>query len=99
MLRDRYESRDLLQLVPHMNLRLEPELQELDRLLDDAMRLTPVKAALIRRHRHTATRGRYSTPVEVLRRLLSVKRLYGWSSEETEGWVSDRLILRQFCRV
>jgi len=32
-------------------------------------------------------------------RLLVVKRLYGWSYEQTEHFVGDSLVLRQFCRV
>jgi IS5 family transposase len=32
-------------------------------------------------------------------RLLVTKHLYGWSSEATERWGSNSLILRQFCRV
>ena len=32
-------------------------------------------------------------------RLLVVKRLYRWSYEEVEHFVSDSLVLRQFCRV
>ena len=99
MLRDRYEPRELLKLVPYMNLALEPELQELDRLLDADELFARVKADLVRRSPHTATRGRYSTPVEVILRLLIIKRLYGWSYEETERFVRDSLILRQFCRV
>ena len=43
--------------------------------------------------------GRPSTPVEVILRMLVVKHLYGWSYEATERWVSDSLVLRQFCRV
>jgi transposase, IS5 family len=35
----------------------------------------------------------------VILRLLVVKRLYGWSYEETERFVADSLVLRQFCRV
>jgi IS5 family transposase len=31
--------------------------------------------------------------------MLVVKHLYGWSYEATERWVSDSLVLRQFCRV
>jgi IS5 family transposase len=31
--------------------------------------------------------------------MIVIKRLYGWSYEETEHWVSDSLVLRQFCRV
>jgi IS5 family transposase len=43
--------------------------------------------------------GRNSTPVDVILRMLVVKRLYGISYEETERQVSDSLRLRQFCRV
>jgi IS5 family transposase len=37
--------------------------------------------------------------VEVILRLLVVKRRYDWSSEETEHFVAHSLVLRQFCRV
>jgi transposase, IS5 family len=37
--------------------------------------------------------------VEVILRMLVVKRLYGWSDEETEQFVADSLVLRQFCRI
>ena len=43
--------------------------------------------------------GRPSTPVEVLLRMLIVRRLYGWSYAETEQFVGDSLVLRQFCRL
>jgi IS5 family transposase len=99
MLRDRYQPVDLLALVPQAKLALEPELQELDGWLEDDLLCGRVKADLLRRYPHTATRGRYSTPVEVSLRVLIVKRLYHWSYEETERFVSDSLVLRQFCRV
>ena len=35
MLRDRYKPQDIVAVVPHVTLALEPELQELDHLLDD----------------------------------------------------------------
>ena len=31
--------------------------------------------------------------------MLVVKRLYGWSYEQTEHFVSDSIALRQFCRL
>jgi IS5 family transposase len=43
--------------------------------------------------------GRPSTPVEVILRMLIVKHLYDWSYEHTEQFVSDSLVLRQFCRL
>lgn len=99
MLRDRYEPVDLLAQLPVDNLRFDPVLAALDRLLDDDPLFQAVKADLSRRRPHTRTRGRYSTPVEVILRMLVVMRLYRWSYAETEHWVRDSLTLRQFCRV
>src|SRR4051794_22906165 len=99
MLRDRYAPQDLFALVPSAGLRLDPVLAHLDRLLDDDDLYQRVRADLATRRPQTATRGRHSTPVEVILRLLVVKRLYGWSDEETERFVADSLVLRQFCRV
>jgi Transposase domain (DUF772) len=99
MLRDRYDPMDLFALVPALSLAMDPILAQLDQLLADDALLQRVKADLRRRAPHTATRGRPSTPVEVIQRLLVVKRLYHWSYEETEHFVADSLVLRQFCRL
>jgi len=99
MLRDRYEPQDLFALVPKLQLALDPELAQLDQLLDDDALFARVRADLVRRRPQTATRGRHSTPVEVVLRLLVVKRRYNWSYEETEHFVGDSLVLRQFCRL
>ena len=99
MLRDRYVPQDLFALVPAANLALDPVLAQLDILLDDDELYQRVRADLSKRYPQSATRGRRSTPVEVILRLLIVKRLYGWSYAETERFVADSLVLRQFCRV
>lgn len=99
MWRDRYDPMDLFTLVPMLSWAMEPILVQLDRLLEDDTLFQRVKADLLRRAPHTATRGRPSTPVEVILRMLVVKRLYRWSYEEAEHFVADRLVLRQFCRV
>jgi len=99
MIVDRYAPMNLFALVPKLAADFEPELRELDRLLDDDVVFQRVKADLARRHPHSLTAGRHSTPVEVILRLLVVKRLYGWSYEQTERFVADSLVLRQFCRV
>jgi transposase, IS5 family len=99
MLRNRYAPLNLFDLVPQLSREMDPELSQLDRLLDDDILFQKVRADLLRRYPHTATRGRHSTPVEVLLRMLVVKRLYRWSYEETEHFVGDSLVLRQFCRV
>jgi transposase, IS5 family len=99
MLVDRYPPADLFALVPKLMADFEPVLRALDRLLDDDTLFQRVKADLARRAPHSLTLGRPGTPVEVVPRLLVVKRLYGWSYEEVERFVGDSLVLRQFCRV
>jgi IS5 family transposase len=99
MLRDRYDPMDLFTLVPALSLAMDPILTQLDQLLEDDALFQRVKADLRRRPPHTATRGRPSTPVEVILRRLVIKRLDHWSYEETEPFVADRLVLRQFCRI
>src|SRR5947209_1851856 len=99
MLTDRHAPQDLFTQIPGRPLQFEPVLAQLDRLLDDDALFRRVKEDLAKRYPHTLTRGRHSTPVEVLLRLLVVKHLYQWSFQETEYFVHDSLTLRQFCRV
>jgi transposase, IS5 family len=100
MIVDRYDPINLFEeLVPKLNLEMEPELAQLDVLLDDDVLFERVKADLRRRYPNSARLGRHSTPVEVILRMLVVKRLYGFSYEQTEHFVSDSIVLRQFCRL
>ena len=96
MLIEKYEPVNLFALVP---LERDPVLDELDRLLDDDTLFAEVKADLAQRRPQTLTRGRHSTPVEVILRMLVVKHLYNWSYAQTEHFVSDSITLRQFCRL
>ena len=99
MLRNRYDRTDLFALVPQLGLRFDSQLEQLDRLLDDDAIFELVRGDLARRYPKTCSRGRPSTPVEVVLRMLVVMRLYRWSYEQTEYFVNDSLVLRQFCRV
>jgi IS5 family transposase len=99
MLRDRYEPMNLFAFVPKLSMEMDPVLSELDHLLGDDILFQGVKADLAKRRPQTITRGRPSTPVEVILRMLTVKRLYGWSYEDTEHFVNDSIVLRQFCRI
>ena len=99
MIVDRYPPENVLAVVPKQLIEWEPALRELDRLLEDDALFQRVKADLSPRRPHSLTRGRHSTPVEVILRLLVVKRLYGWSYEQVEHFVGDSLVLRQFCRL
>jgi transposase, IS5 family len=99
MLRERYDPVNLFALVPALSYAMDRVLAQLDTLLDDDTIFQAIKADLARRFPRTLIDGRPSTPVEVILRMLIVKHLYGWSYAQTEQWVSDSLVLRQFCRV
>ncbi len=99
MILDRYDPVNLFQLVPQLQLEMEPELAALDRLLEDEVLFHRIKHDISQRYPHSPCRGRRSTPVEVILRMLVVKHLYGWSYEQTEHFVNDSLVLRQFCRL
>ena len=99
MLREHYPNdkrfAELLGYVPE----LSPELKKINSYLGDEKLYCLIRADLAKRRPKTLQTGRNSTPLEVVLRMLVVKRLYGYSYEETERHVSDSLSLRQFCRV
>jgi transposase, IS5 family len=99
MIVDRYEPVNLFKLVPQLQLEMDPELAALDKLLDDDLLFQRVKADLSRRSPQSAHKGRHSTPVEVILRMLAIQHLYDWRYEEAEHYVNDSLVLRQFCRL
>jgi transposase, IS5 family len=99
MIVDRHDPINLFEMVPKLKLQFEPELVELDELLEDDELFLLLKADLLKRYPHSERLGRHSTPVEVILRMLVVKRLYGWSYQQTEHFVCDSIVLRQFCRL
>ena len=70
MLRNRNDPMNVFEMVPKLGREMDPELVHLDRLLDDAVTFQEVRADLLRRYPPPATRGRNSTPVEVILRML-----------------------------
>jgi IS5 family transposase len=99
MLLDGYEKDKFFESIFCLAVEMDPELAQIDRLLDDEELYQLIRADVAQRHPHTATTGRPSTPVEVILRMLVIRRLYGWSYEESEQRVRDSLVLRMFCRV
>jgi IS5 family transposase len=100
MLRDKYEPDPFfLSVVKQLAVEMEPELVEIDRILEDDQLFQLIKHDLSRHRAKTLETGRNSTPVEVIARMLAVKRLYGLSYEQTEQQVNDSLVLRWFCRI
>jgi len=86
---------DLLGYVPELSVGLK----KIDEYLADEKLYRMIRTDLSKRYPKTKETGRNSTPVEVVLRMLVVKRLYGYSYEETERAVRDSLSLRAFCRV
>src|SRR5512146_882656 len=78
---------------------LSPALRKIDEYLEDEQLYKLIRADLAKRYPKTTETGRNSTPVEVVLRMLVVRRLYGYSYEETVERVRDSLRFRQFCRV
>jgi transposase, IS5 family len=86
---------ELLRYIPE----LSPELKKIDAYLEDEKLYRLIRDDLAKRYPKTKETGRHSTPVEVVLRMLVVKRLYSYSYAETERVVRDSLSMRQFCRV
>jgi len=86
---------DLLRYLPE----LSAELQKSDGYLEDEKLYRMIRVDRSKRYPKTKATGRNSTPVDVVWRMRVVKRLYGYSYEETERAVRDSLSLRAFCRV
>jgi IS5 family transposase len=99
MLQDRYETDKIFENILKLTNEMDSILAEIDRLLDDEELYQLIRRDLAKRFPQTEVTGRNSTPVEVILRMLAVKRLYQLSYEQTEYQVRDSLVLRQFCRV
>ena len=99
MLQDRYETDKIFESILKLTNEMDPVLAEIDRLLDDEGLYQLIRDDLAKRFPKTEMTGRNSTPVEVILRMLAVRRLYRLSYEQTEYQVRDSLVLRQFCRV
>ena len=99
MLRESYEIDKFFMEIQGLTSEMEPELAQIDAVLDDETIYQIVRADLAQRYPKTQQTGRGSTPVEVILRMLVVKHLYNLSYEKTEKAVKDSLVLRRFCRV
>jgi IS5 family transposase len=99
MLQDRYKTDKVFDSILKLTNEMDPVLAEIDRLLDDEELYQLIRGDLAKRFPKTEVTGRNSTPVEVILRMLAVRRLYRLSYEQTEYQVRDSLVLRQFCRL
>jgi IS5 family transposase len=99
MLVEHYPTDKRFEELPGCVPELSPKLKKIDEYLEDEKLYRMIRADLSQRYPKTKETGRNSTPVDVVLRMLVVKRLYGYSYEVTERTVRDSLSLRAFCRV
>lgn len=104
MIGRRYQQRSLFEAVigPMEKMvegLIEPELTRLDEILADEALVEAVVERLAQRHPQSRRRGRPGTPAEVALRMVVLKRLKGWTFEETEREVRRSLVYRQLVRV
>jgi IS5 family transposase len=78
---------------------LEPRLRRIDELLDDDQLVDEIFSKLARRWPQSRGRGRYSTPAEVVLRMLVLKHLKQWTYEQLEWEVTGNLGYRHLCRI
>ena len=96
MLQDRHTTGKVFEDVFQMIHKIDQVLEKIDHYLEDEELFELIKKDLSGRHPKTMKTGRNSTSVEVILRMLVVKRLYHYSYEETERYVNDSLVLRFF---
>ena len=79
MLRERYPKDKVFEEIAQHVPKMDPILAKIDTQLEDENLLEFIKEDLSKRHPNTLKTGRNSTPVEVVIRMLVVKRLYQYS--------------------
>lgn len=100
MIIDRYEpDPSFYEWCRRLGTVLTPELEKLDKLLEDQKLFDLFKQDFQARHPNSLTTGRPSTPVEVLIRALTLKHAQGWTYEEVEEALQNNVRVREFCRL
>ena len=74
----------------------EPWMRHADEALNDDALLEIIQQELNKRCKKSKTRGRPSTPAEVVLRMLLLKHMRGWSFEDVSREVRANLVYREF---
>jgi IS5 family transposase len=77
----------------------EPWMRHADEALNDDGLLEIIQQELSKRCKKSTTRGRPSTPAEVVLRMLLLKHMRGWSYEDVSREVRANLVYREFTGV
>src|SRR5215470_5959734 len=77
----------------------EPWMYHADQALEDEKLLQLIQQELMKRCKKSKTRGRKSTPAEVVLRMMLLKHVRDWSFETLTREVRANLVYRQFTRI
>jgi transposase, IS5 family len=77
----------------------EPWMRHADEALNDDQLLEIIQTELSKRCKKSRTRGRPSTPAEVVLRMLLLKHMRGWSYQDVTREVRANLVYREFTGV
>src|SRR5437667_7590541 len=82
-----------------VHIKIERQLLEMDRLLDDPQLVLAVSNDLMHSAPQAAWNGRPATPVVVTLRCAVARALMGWSYETAHQEIDGSLKWRWFCRI
>jgi transposase, IS5 family len=105
MIVPRYQQRTIYEamyrsVIPdHKELLWEKWMEKIDSILEDDELIELVHDAMGQRRAQSRTRGRKSTPSEVVLRLMVLKHLKNWSYATLEREVRANLLYREFTRI
>jgi transposase, IS5 family len=101
MVREKHEQVDIFEsMLPLGDIVLDPVLQHIDELLDQAPEImNEIKIIFQNRRANSKTCGRGSHPVEVILRLIILKHLKSWRLRDTVEEVKYNFAYRKFTRL
>ena len=99
MLRKKHEFDREFSILIRLIGEMDDFLKKIDKILEHEQLFQLLESDLLKRYPNTNKTGRYSTPVEVILRILTLKHLRSLSYEKIILNVNESLVLRQFCRI
>ncbi len=101
MIRAKHTQMNMFEtLLPFTMVKLDPDLEEIDSILDkNPVFLHEFTALMEKRAKNSKTLGRSSEPAEALLRMILLRRTYGLTLRQTVKQVNDSFILRKFTRI
>ena len=101
MIREKHIQMNIFEtLLPFQIIECDPELEKIDRILDEnPIFLNEFIALMATRAENSKTKGRGTEPAEAILRMILLRRTYNFALRETIKQVNDSFMLRKFTRI